>query len=341
MNLQQLRYKLHSGKNSKPLYYLRSYARLLVPGCLLRSRLHSLLSEIERREDRDYILDRVDYYCRLDDITHVDRRKWDAEALPTRLQPMTRQKVYYLDAMHIAAYYPPKDKKWRLLPGDIDYVPDIPSIVKSRPISSGQQHDNGHPASECDNRNSVLLNLNKVRHFIFVDDKKSFADKKDMAIFRGKVGTKANRRRFMELFYGDPRIDAGAIDCIDDRWVSPKISIGDHLVYRYIMALEGNDVASNLKWVMSSNSIAVMPQPNYETWFMEGRLIPDYHYIEIKSDFSDLKQKLDYYSAHPDEAMAIISHAHDYVAQFRDSHREFLISLAVMKKYLDICSEIQ
>jgi len=314
----------------------------MVPGCFLRRRLHGLISEIERREDRDYILDRVDYYCRLDDITHVDRRQWDAEALPTRLQPMTRQKVYYLDAMPVAKYFPPQDKKWRLLPGDIDYVPDIPSIVKSRPIDGrGQQHGNGHSASGCDNRNSVLLNLNKVRHFIFVDDKKSFADKKDMAIFRGKVGAKANRRRFMELFCGDPRIDCGAIDRIDDRWVRPKISIADHLVYRYIMALEGNDVASNLKWVMSSNSIAVMPRPNYETWFMEGRLIPDYHYIEIKPDFSDLKQKLDYYSARPDEAMAIISHAHDYVAQFRDSHREFLISLAVMKKYLDICSGIQ
>ena len=29
-------------------------------------------------------------------------------------------------------------------------------------------------------------------------------------------------------------------------------------------------------------SIVIMPKPKYETWFMEGTLIPDYHYIFIK-----------------------------------------------------------
>ena len=99
------------------------------------------------------------------------------------------------------------------------------------------------------------------------------------------------------------------------------------------MSIEGNDVASNLKWVMSSNSIAVMPRPLFETWFMEGRLIPNYHYIEVKPDFSDLLERMDYYSAHPEEAEAIIKHAHEYVDQFRNSRRERLISLLVLKKY--------
>ena len=84
---------------------------------------------------------------------------------------------------------------------------------------------------------------------------------------------------------------------------------------------------------MSSNSIAVMPRPLFETWFMEGRLIPNYHYIEVKPDFSDLLERMDYYSAHPEEAEAIIKHAHEYVDQFRNSRRERLISLLVLKKY--------
>jgi hypothetical protein len=102
------------------------------------------------------------------------------------------------------------------------------------------------------------------------------------------------------------------------------------------MSLEGNDVASNLKWVMSSNSIAVMPRPTCESWFMEGKLIPNYHYIEIKSDYSDLKERLAYYIVHPEEAEAIIRHAHEYVDQFRDRKREHLISYLVLKKYFDI-----
>jgi spore maturation protein CgeB len=66
---------------------------------------------------------------------------------------------------------------------------------------------------------------------------------------------------------------------------------------------------------------------------MEGKLIPDYHYIEIKPDFSDLEERLAYYDAHPQEAQAIIDHAHEYVRPFRDDHREKLIALAVAQKY--------
>ena len=66
---------------------------------------------------------------------------------------------------------------------------------------------------------------------------------------------------------------------------------------------------------------------------MEGRLIPNYHYIEVKPDFSDLLERMDYYSAHLEEAEAIIKHAHEYVDQFRNSRRERLISLLVLKKY--------
>ena len=111
------------------------------------------------------------------------------------------------------------------------------------------------------------------------------------------------------------------------------MTIREHLSYKFIMALEGNDVASNLKWIMSSNSIAVMPHPTYETWFMEGTLIPDYHYIEVKADYSDLEAKIDYYISHPDEAQSIINHAHEYVDKFRNPQRECIISMLVLDKY--------
>ena len=51
------------------------------------------------------------------------------------------------------------------------------------------------------------------------------------------------------------------------------MTINEQLHYKFILCSEGNDVASNLKWVMSSNSIAVMPKPKFETWFMEGILV--------------------------------------------------------------------
>ena len=85
-----------------------------------------------------------------------------------------------------------------------------------------------------------------------------------------------------------------------------------------------------------SNSIAVTPKLTCETWFMEGTLKPDYHYIEIKADFSDIEEKLRYYAQHPDAAQQIINHAHEYIAQFQDAERERLIALVVLQRYLDI-----
>lgn len=52
-----------------------------------------------------------------------------------------------------------------------------------------------------------------------------------------------------------------------------------------------------------------------------------------KDDYSDLAEKMDYYSQNPEKAEAIIRNAHEYIAQFRDRERERLISLLVLDKY--------
>ena len=72
---------------------------------------------------------------------------------------------------------------------------------------------------------------------------------------------------------------------------------------------------------------------------MEGTLVPNYHYIEVRDDFSDLEERLQYYIQHPDEAEAIIKHAHDYVRQFQDKQQERLISLLVLKRYFDVTND--
>lgn len=321
---RRLRYILTSGKNSKFKYYLLNYLRLLVPNCIYRSRRDRLLRTIEQRPDKDYILQRIGYYNRLAEPTRLPdgRNRLRDEKI------RKKGKVYYFDSREFTRYFP-QDYHWNICPGDVTYIPEIPSIVKSRPLAGN-------------NANSVLLNMDKVRHFIFVNDKKTFADKKDMAIFRGKVKGKESRRQFMRMYFGHPMCDLGDIsrDTPDPTaWQTEKKTIREHLDYKFIMALEGNDVASNLKWVMSSNSVAVMPRPTCETWFMEGTLIPNYHYIEIKADFSDLEERLRYYIAHPTEAEAIVRHAHEYIGQFRDKGRERLISIGVLDKYFSMTGQ--
>lgn len=316
---------LHSGKNSNLKYYIRSYLREYTPKIFSQMQLNRILRQLDQRQDKEEIMRRVNYYCKLDKGSNFNRQVWSDKAIMLQDQPVTGQKTYYFDAMEYARYFS-QDLRWILDAGDKPYVAPEPAIVKNRPIV---EH----------NENSVILNLDKNRHFLFVRDNKPWRDKKNMTIFRGDLGPrKENRDVFMNRWYGHPMVDAASTNRSEQHpeWQREKLTIGDHLDFKFIMSLEGNDVASNLKWIMSSNSIAVTPCLTQETWFMEGTLIPNYHYIEVKPDFSDLEERLTYYIEHPDEAEAIIQHAHDYISQFRDEKREKLISVLVLKKYFDI-----
>ncbi|MEG2150546.1 MAG: glycosyl transferase family 90 [Bacteroidaceae bacterium] len=313
-------YKFNSGKNPKWRYYLVNLLRYISLKYFCRIRLNRELKKLFTRKDKEYIVGRVDYYNKL---------------LPNTFLPLEAQKlaahkfkkkrtVYFFDTYEFTRWFP-QSLRWCYCFGDITEIPLVPSILKSRPIQG-------------DNANSVLLNLDKVRHFIFLNDKIPFSKKINKIIFRGKVVDKPRRIAFMEEYFTHPMCDLGDVSKpskLPSVWRTEKKTLWDHLRYKFILALEGNDVASNLKWVMSSNSIAVMPKPIYETWFMEGKLIANYHYIEIKEDYSDLEERLNYYIEHEDEALLIIEHAHEYVEQFKDKKRERMISLLVLQKYFE------
>ncbi|MCQ2344890.1 MAG: lipopolysaccharide biosynthesis protein [Paludibacteraceae bacterium] len=321
---KSLRYRFHSGKNWKFFYYSKNIARRLVPRWVYNLVFPLRCKCLMKGQNMEYLMDRVNYYCKLD----------EERELPTEVGAMSRIKdghpaVYYHDFFRTHRFFG-KEMRGAMLPGDITYVPDFPTFLKSRPIKG-------------DNRNSVVLKLCRVRHFVFLKDTIKFEDKEDKVIFRGGV-IQPHRRLFMQKFFGHPLVDACEVtkrpSSNPPEWKRPPMTLYDHLKYKFIMSLEGNDVASNLKWVMSSNSIAVMPKPTYETWFMEGRLIPNYHYIEIKPDYSDFEERIKYYIEHTDEANEIIKHAHEYVAQFMDRRREDLLEILVMKKYLKMTKQV-
>ena len=62
MDKRKWHYLLHSGKNSNLKYYLRSYLRELTPKVLSQWRLAHDLKTIDRRPDREHILQRADYF---------------------------------------------------------------------------------------------------------------------------------------------------------------------------------------------------------------------------------------------------------------------------------------
>ncbi len=317
-----LNFLLASGKNPKLPYYIRSYIKVLLPKFIFQSRLKQKLNSISSREDAKYINLRVNYYNKL-------QTKNELPEFSKRISEFKKgngvSSVFFLDAYTIISWFK-GSFKWNFVPGDVTHIPDVPSIVKSRPIAGN-------------NENSVLLKLVKVRHFIFIKDNLKFSEKSNKLIFRGKVDGKPHRIAFMEKYFKHPLCDLGNITKNNNyprEWTVAKSTIYDHLKFKFILALEGNDVASNLKWIMSSNSVAVMPKPIYETWFMEGKLKANYNYIEIKRDFSDLEERLNYYINNPEQAIQITKNANKFVSQFFDLKREHLIGLSVMNKYLEM-----
>ena len=327
-----LLYKISSGKPPKFLFFIKGFLKQCVPGWYYRHKRNKIIHNLQQRKDKDYILERVAYYNKT-----TKKQQLPQEAINNHngsyyifvdkmknFGPSTFHKAYFFDLYDVTRYFD-RSQRIAFIPGDVYFTPQYPSIVKSRLLKD-------------DNQNSVILKLDKLRHFMFVNDKKKFTEKIDKVIFRGKIRLSRQREQFLNMYFDSPMCDCGVVDkeCKNPNWKTPKKTIKQHLDYKFIMALEGNDVASNLKWVMSSNSIAVMPRPTCETWFMEGKLIPNYHYIEIKDDLSDLEERLNYYISHPEEAQQIIDHAHEYVQQFMDEEREEIIQILVMDKYLSM-----
>lgn len=310
MNLFDI--KIAIQKNKLP-YYMANILRQMLPAGSLANQLKQI-NHYEAAE----IYDRVNYYNQLAKGSLVGN---SPIALKDLLQ-LKSPSAYRFDTFEYSRFFPPQLKA-NFLFGDVIHTPEVSTIQKSRPVA-------------IDNRNAVLLKLDKKRHYLFVDDNKSFVKKKNLLIGRSAVNQE-HRVRFMEMYFNHPLCNLGQINTNNGKleWVKPKIPISTHLDHKFILSLEGWDVATNLKWIMSSNSIAVMPRPKYETWFMEGRLIPNQHYICIKDDYSDLEERLNYYITHEQEALAIIENANAWVNQFRDKRKEDLIALLVLNKYFE------
>lgn len=310
-------------RKSKFCYYVRAVGKtLLTPRVFCRARLEAKLSAVARY-DRDYLRQRINHYNRLTQQQPLSDQALAIEAV----DKLARPRVYSFDSQEYLRYFD-KSLRLRYIWGDVTHIPDEPAFVKSRPIGSN-------------NANAVVLKLDKIRHFNFIEDQRPFVSKKNKLIGRGAI-TQPHRIRFYQRYFDHPMCDLGQTNSDKNpQWKKRKLSIGEHLDYKFILALEGNDVATNLKWIMSSNSLAVMPTPRFETWFMESTLIADHHYVHIKDDYSDLEDKLNYYIAHPEAALQIVENANAYVEQFRDHGREDLISLLVIEKYFYRTAQLQ
>ncbi len=310
-------------KNVKFFYYLNGSLAEIAKRLGWRGSLGKALKSL-KKSDPEIVQQRINYYFKIQDTFYPEDEAYSISNLT--LPP--KNKAYYFDLIAHTKYFP-QQLKLHYQFGDITKVPQTPTLVKSRPILGN-------------NSNAVLFKFNRIRHFTFTNDRIPYRKKKDMLIGRSNV-KQEHRRVFFRMYFDHPMCDLGQINTgtSHDHWFKKKISINDHLKYKFILCQEGNDVASNLKWVMSSNSLAVMPPPKYETWFMEGTLRPNVHYVAIKEDYSDLEERLRYYLEHESEALEIVRNANAYVRKFRNSKLEKALGVLVLDRYFSKSGQLK
>jgi hypothetical protein len=113
--------------------------------------------------------------------------------------------------------------------------------------------------------------------------------------------------------------------------VRNSLTMAEFLENKYLLALEGNDVASGLKWMMASNSCVLMPPPSVESWFCESFLEPWKHYVPVKPDLSDLEQKVEWCQNNDKVTEEIARAGQEFAKAFVDPVTENALLAAVLR----------
>jgi hypothetical protein len=213
--------------------------------------------------------------------------------------------------------------------GDINVKMNRYCFTKSRPI-------------DLTNNFNILLNLNTQRHWEGLEDVNNFDipfDKKNnKIIWRGN--TTGNKRvKFVEKYQNhqnqniDIKFSNLCQNVINNNYILNKLSIKEQLQSKFLISIEGNDVATNLKWILYSNSVVLMSRPIISSWIMEDTLISGTHYIEINSDYSDLEEKYNWCLNNLEECKKIAKNGKKYIEQFLDKENEEKITNKIIEIY--------
>ncbi len=243
-----------------------------------------------------------------------------------------------IDPRSAFAIYP-EDSRSRFL---------FPTVVKSRMVADR--------ATGC-----VLLPLDQRRHWGDLPQIKAmdtpFAEKNNRLVWRGATtgvfrpwypGMPYASRYYVAKLKEDPDLDVGYSEIVQispetsdipedvlRARLRPALSIEQQLQSKFLLSLEGNDVASGLKWMLYSNSTVVMPHPTCESWACEGELVPFEHYVPVKDDLSDLRDVHEWCMSNLPACEEIAQNGKRFIAQFLDRKKEDDLCRRIVSAYLD------
>lgn len=192
-----------------------------------------------------------------------------------------------------------------------------------------------------DNKN-IIVSLNTKRHWEPVSKIKeirssTWENKKKELVWRGAdtgKGLSNDRLKFVKKYYKKYNVGfsnyvqnsnfAEFSDYYKSVFLKKQLNLTEITRFKYVVILEGNDKSSSLNWVLNSNCVPLMKKPCWHSWLCEPFLIPNYHYVELNDDFSDLEEKLQWLRENDDKAKEIAYNGIKYIeTNFSNLKREF------------------
>ena len=187
---------------------------------------------------------------------------------------------------------------------------------------------------------ATILKIDARRHWdafrIVHEHDRPFSEKRNECVWRGvQTGDRDGRRERSTLVKRWFGIENVAIvgEHGPEKYKREFMTMKEQLEYKYIISVDGNDVATGLKWQLNSNSVVLMARPKVISWLMEDQLEPYIHYVPLASDYSDLQERVAWCNDHEPEVRQIIKNANEYMATFLDEEHEMELQVRVLDRY--------
>ena len=329
------------GKKTAPKIYRDDYKLLAVPKTIELVTEGVKMSKEFRLEKYLGVLGYKENYTI--PLNETALKGYVTDELAKQLDPKTTVSHQRIQVEDITSQFPSdgKDCLGLYRAGDMTCNFTVPTLTKNRIINEPRPGNN------------ILTYICKHRHWEGVvrqmKDKTyiPWHNKKNKAIWRGAQTnrfTPANPRLVLvKRFIHHEKIDAGfvnvnwmEVDNFSKKYIKgSRMSIAEMLTYKYIISLEGNDIATNLSWILYSNSLVIMPVPIRETWLLESCLIPWVHFVPISATLDDLEEKIEWCIANDDKCQQIVENASVYISNFLDFEEEAKLSTRVMEAYFN------
>ena len=88
-----------------------------------------------------------------------------------------------------------------------------------------------------------------------------------------------------------------------------RCGLDKHFLYKYILILDGNIIASNHQWVFGSGAVPIMITHPLNAYWFKRYLKPMENYVPTNYDLSDLKEKIEWLKHNDDKAKTIMEEA--------------------------------